>query len=82
MPVVINVTRGDERECVVVQVTGRIEYRDVRFKHEGRSAWTLDGVSFDIAAGSTVALVGASGSGAILIAIQGLLAFHERDKYM
>ena len=46
------------------QVAGRIEYRDVRFRHAGRSAWTLDGVSFEVAAGSTVALVGASGSGA------------------
>ena len=47
-----------------LQVRGDIEFRDVRFRHAGRTAWTLDGVSFSIAAGSTVALVGPSGSGA------------------
>ena len=26
------------------QVAGRIEYKGVRFRHAGRSAWTLDGV--------------------------------------
>jgi len=49
-------------------VRGDIAFRDVRFRHAGRSAWTLDGVSFSIDAGSTVALVGPSGSGALLAA--------------
>ena len=51
-----------------MQVRGDIAFRDVRFRHAGRSAWTLDGVSFSIDAGSTVALVGPSGSGALLAA--------------
>ena len=49
------------------QVRGDIAFRDVRFRHAGRSAWTLDGVSFSIDAGSTVALVGPSGSGALFV---------------
>ncbi len=54
-----------------MQVRGDIAFRDVRFRHAGRSAWTLDGVSFSIDAGSTVALVGPSGSGALLPAAAG-----------
>jgi ABC-type multidrug transport system fused ATPase/permease subunit len=57
---------GKHERRFAAQVRGDIEFRDVRFRHAGRSAWTLDGVSFTVAAGSTVALVGPSGSGAPL----------------
>jgi len=44
-------------------VNGRIEYRDVRFRYPRSARDALDGVSFTIEPGQTVALVGASGSG-------------------
>jgi ABC-type multidrug transport system fused ATPase/permease subunit len=42
---------------------GHVEVRDVTFSYEGAPAPTLRDVSLDVAAGSTVALVGATGSG-------------------
>ena len=44
-------------------VKGRIEYRDVQFRYPQSARDALDGVSFTIEPGQTVALVGASGSG-------------------
>lgn len=40
-----------------------IEFRDVRFAYEGADFNALDGVSFAVPAGATVALVGPSGGG-------------------
>jgi ABC-type multidrug transport system fused ATPase/permease subunit len=40
-----------------------VELADVRFRHVGADAAVLDGASFRVAAGATVALVGPSGSG-------------------
>ena len=40
-----------------------IEFRDVSFSYSGSDAKALDGVSFSVPAGSTVALVGPSGGG-------------------
>jgi subfamily B ATP-binding cassette protein MsbA len=45
------------------QVRGAVEYRDVSFRYPISTAPILDHVSFTIAPGETVALVGASGSG-------------------
>ncbi len=44
-------------------VHGRIEYRDVRFRYPAAAMDALDGVSFTVEPGQTVALVGASGGG-------------------
>ena len=46
-----------------VQVTGAVEIRNLTFTYPGSQAPVLDGVSLRIAAGQTVALVGATGSG-------------------
>jgi subfamily B ATP-binding cassette protein MsbA len=40
-----------------------IEFREVRFSYEGTDAATLNGVSFTVRAGQTLALVGRSGAG-------------------
>lgn len=40
-----------------------VEFRDVSFSYEGAEQLALDGVSFTVPAGSTVALVGPSGGG-------------------
>jgi ATP-binding cassette subfamily B multidrug efflux pump len=46
-----------------VQVTGAVEIRNLTFTYPGSETPVLDGVSLRIAAGQTVALVGATGSG-------------------
>jgi ABC-type multidrug transport system fused ATPase/permease subunit len=43
--------------------SGRVEFRDVTLRYEGSSRDALRDVSIDIPAGTTVALVGATGSG-------------------
>jgi len=45
-----------------------MEMEDVRFSYPGRPEPALDGVSFDVAAGTTVALVGLSGAGKTTVA--------------
>jgi subfamily B ATP-binding cassette protein MsbA len=40
-----------------------IEFRDVRFSYEGAETATLNGVSFTVRAGQTLAIVGRSGAG-------------------
>ena len=44
-------------------VKGKIEYRDVRLRYPAAATDALEGVSFTIEPGQTVALVGASGGG-------------------
>jgi ATP-binding cassette subfamily B protein len=46
-----------------VEITGAIEFRNVTFRYPGSDRRVLDGVSLRIAAGETVAFVGATGSG-------------------
>src|SRR3954467_8855550 len=43
--------------------SGRVEWRDVTLTYEGASRPALAGVSLDVEAGTTLALVGATGSG-------------------
>ncbi|MCX7893677.1 MAG: lipid A export permease/ATP-binding protein MsbA [Burkholderiales bacterium] len=50
------------------RVRGEIEFRDVSFEYEGATREALTRVSFRIAPGETVAIVGASGSGKTTVA--------------
>ena len=50
-------------EPVATGVKGRIEFRDVRFTYPERKGQVLNGISFTVEPGQTVALVGGSGSG-------------------
>jgi subfamily B ATP-binding cassette protein MsbA len=45
------------------RAAGRIEFRDVVFRYPGAERDALDGLDFQVEAGQTVALVGASGGG-------------------
>ena len=49
-------------------VHGEIEFRDVSFRYPGTERWILRDVSFRIAAGQTVAVVGPTGSGKSTVA--------------
>ena len=56
--------RDDERTDVrVTEIEGRITFSDVRFRYEDEGPDVLEGISFDVRAGSTLAIVGRTGSG-------------------
>jgi ATP-binding cassette subfamily C protein CydCD len=68
------ITDGDLR----LPDTPLVRFDGVRFAYPGRAALALDGVSFTVRPGSTVALVGASGAGKSTIANL-LLRFWDPD---
>jgi ATP-binding cassette subfamily B protein len=52
-----------ERPVILADVRGDIEFDDVWFRYPGTERWVLEGISFRINAGQTVAVVGATASG-------------------
>lgn len=48
---------------VLEELTGRVTFEDVHFRYPGSDTETLQGVNLDIAPDTTVAIVGATGSG-------------------
>ena len=59
-PVVIT---DPEHPVVLSDVRGDIEFDDVWFRYPGTERWVLEGISFRITAGQTIAVVGATASG-------------------
>jgi ATP-binding cassette subfamily B multidrug efflux pump len=58
---------------------GEIEFRDVWFRYEKGGDWVLRGVSFRVAAGQRLAVVGATGAGKSTI-ISLLMRFYEPER--
>ncbi|MCG8369757.1 MAG: lipid A export permease/ATP-binding protein MsbA [Proteobacteria bacterium] len=71
----------DERDrgrVAIDRVRGDVSFRDVRFSYRGGNGSVLDGVSIDVGAGQTLAIVGRSGSGKTTLASL-LPRFYELD---
>lgn len=58
----------DAEETVESPIRGAIEFRNVWFRYPDTERWVLEDVSFEIEAGQTVALVGATASGKTTVA--------------
>ena len=59
----ISNTNNDE-----IEISGKIEFKDVQFTYPGTNATILDGVSFTIQPGESLAIIGRTGSGKSTIA--------------
>jgi ATP-binding cassette subfamily B protein len=58
----------DGPRAALERLKGRIELREVRFRYPGAATYVLDGLSFCIEPGETVALVGTNGAGKSTVA--------------
>ncbi|MCA8914600.1 MAG: ABC transporter ATP-binding protein [Planctomycetes bacterium] len=74
---------ADPAEAKAPPITGEIEFRDVWFSYnatdDSEPEWVLKGVSFKVPSGSSMALVGATGSGKTTI-ISLLMRFYDIQK--
>ncbi|TDF42033.1 lipid A export permease/ATP-binding protein MsbA [Alteromonadaceae bacterium M269] len=54
---------ADNGKIVLKRSEGKLRFDDVTFTYEGKDQPAINGVSFEVSAGSSIALVGRSGSG-------------------
>lgn len=54
---------GEQTDTSVKSIEGRISFENVRYNYAEDGPAVLDGLSFDVAAGSTLGIVGRTGSG-------------------
>jgi ATP-binding cassette subfamily B protein len=54
---------GHDQDGIRPPISGRVEFRDVRFRYRGARLPAIDGVSFTAPAGTTLGIMGRSGSG-------------------
>jgi putative ABC transport system ATP-binding protein len=61
---------------------GSVRFDDVRFRYDDQGPWVLEGITLDIAAGTSIGIVGSSGSGkSTLLNILGCLDTPSRGSY-
>jgi ATP-binding cassette, subfamily B, multidrug efflux pump len=63
LDLVPEISDSDATDRSVSDIAGKIEFRDVIFRHKNAEAPTLDRINFEIPEGKTVAIVGYTGSG-------------------
>ncbi len=77
------VPEKDQGKLVITQCRGHFKFNDIRFRYENDQGfdrqWVIDGVNFEIPAGSTCALVGRSGSGKTTLAAL-VARFYDPEK--
>jgi len=69
---------ADDNKTALPSLRGEIELIDVHFRYSGTTQYSLNGVALRIPAGTSLALVGASGSGKSTIASL-ILGFYQPD---
>ena len=68
----IGIIEGDE---ILTEVQGKITFNDIKFTYPGRES-VLNGINFEVQAGTTVGLVGSTGSGKTTLT-RLLMRFHD-----
>lgn len=58
-----DITDGPSTDPAVTSIEGSIEFRDVAFRHKGAERDTLQEISLQVPAGTTLAIVGYTGAG-------------------
>lgn len=63
MDTVPAIADNGQTDHAITQITGHLAFENVSFRYESKGPWVLQDVSFDIPAGTTLAIIGRTGSG-------------------